>query len=502
MVSDNKLNGTVKFKMFSVILLVLYYFGIGIVDGPKWCVDTESYVSMDFTREPVYPLFLNCLRRLFEILHITAEPYGLPAYLTLAVLLQSLLWVIAACYLGFYILDVSGVLGAKKARILSTVAMLGQVGVAGLNRFVANRGSMYSESIMTESLAMPLYVIFTVQLIKSFDLYDRKAVLKLIFTSVLICSIRKQMLIVLVTWGFASFIIHIFIKKYRSLKKFGITCLAVIIAFLAIELVDCGYNYAARGVFTTHTGNSKGGLCTLLYTARAEDEQLFADVDPDEYPDIEALYSKIYSECQQLQLLIDYAPGYELHDESNIFNSDWVSMASHYADSYDIIGFDVIIPDCDSYVAEHYPELDRIHAQMKSDEVQKVLFDKLFGRALSDITTGTDRGVVYVLTANIVKAFVISNANIPPRFLITVSAIIYAVYLMMFIMLCINKKAQLRDLAMRMMFIVLAGIAINCVVTGSMIFPQPRYMCYGMGMFYFCLFMPVIKSWRFRIFEL
>jgi hypothetical protein len=177
-------------------------------------------------------------------------------------------------------------------------------------------------------------------------------------------------------------------------------------------------------------------------------------------------------------------------------------MASHYADSYDIIGFDVIIPDCDSYVAEHYPELDRIHAQMKSDEVQKVLFDKLFGRALSDITNGTDRGVVYVLTANIVKAFVISNANIPPRFLITVSAIIYAVYLMMFIMLCINKKAQLRDLAMRMMFIVLAGIAINCVVTGSMIFPQPRYMCYGMGMFYFCLFMPVIKSWRFRIFEL
>ncbi len=118
------------------------------------------------------------------------------------------------------------------------------------------------------------------------------------------------MLIVLVTWGFASFIIHLFVKKYCSFKNFVITFVAVIMAFLSITLVDCAYNYAVRGVFTAHTGNSKGGLCTLLYTARAEDAQLFSDVDQEEYPGIEALYTKIYEECQAGQLTIDYAEGY------------------------------------------------------------------------------------------------------------------------------------------------------------------------------------------------
>lgn len=487
MFANKKLNGAEKFKLISVILLVLYYFGIAIIDGPAWCVDTESYVSMDFTREPVYPLFLGCLRRFFELLHITVEPYGMPAYLTLAVLLQSLLWVIAACYLGFYILDAASILGDKKARFLSAVAILGQVGVAGLNRFVANRGSMYSESLMTESLAMPIYVLFTVFLIKCFDKYDLKAVFKLFLLSVLICSIRKQMLIVLAMWGFASFVIHIFIKDYRSFKNFGITFVAVLVAFFSITFIDCTYNYAVRGVFTAHTGNSKGGLCTLLYTAEAKDAKLFADVDQGEYPEFEALYTKIYDECQAMQLTIDYAEGYELKEESNIFNSDWVSMASHYADTYDVIGFNVVIPLCDSYVAEHYPDLDRTHAQIKSDEIQTILFNKLLGNALSNIVSGTDRGVIYVFVANIVKAFVISNANIPPRILIPISAIIYVIYFAVFIILIMKKMTDFRSLTARMMFVVMAGISINSLITGSMIFPQPRYMCYGMGLFYFAL---------------
>ena len=95
--------------------------------------------------------------------------------------------------------------------------------------------------------------------------------------------------------------------------------------------------------------------------------------------------------------------------------------------------------------------------------------------------------MAYVLTANVMKAFVISNANISPRFLVTASALIYALYLMVFIGLLLKTNNPARPMTARLMFIVLAGIAINCVVTGSMIFPQPRYMCYGMGLFYFAL---------------
>ncbi len=486
MANDKAGKGTGAFKLLSFALLTIYFVGIALFDGPVWCVDTNSYMDMDFTREPLYPLFLLGCRKLFETLNITGMVHDYPAYLTLVIILQSFLWVYAAFRLGVFILDATSSLGEKKSRLLSAAAMLSQVGVAGLNRFVANRGSMYSESLMTESLAMPLYVIFTVVLVKSFDNYDTKAILKLFFLGVIIGSVRKQMLVCLVMWGFASFIIHLFVKRHRSIRNFSLTFIAVVLALLSINLIDCSYNLAVRGVFTMHTGNSKGGLDTMLYTATAEDAELFADADPEKYPDAQALYTRIYDECVNRQLTIDYSQAYQLEELSTVFNSDWVTMASHYADSYDVIGFDVVLPIKEQYVKEHFPELDEVHSQLKQDEVEEFLFKTLLKNALSNIVKGKDRGVVYVLTANILKAFVISNANISPRFLVWVSAFIYVLYLSVFIAL-LRKKTSVKPVVMRLMFIALAGIAINCVVTGSMIFPQPRYMCYGMGLFYLAL---------------
>ena len=89
-----------------------------------------------------------------------------------------------------------------------------------------------------------------------------------------------------------------------------------------------------------------------------------------------------------------------------------------------------------------------------------------------------------MLTANILKGFVISNANMLPKVLIYVSAIIYAVFLIVFISVLITNKTPMHGYTLRFMFIVMAGIIINCLITGALIFPQPRYMCYGMGLVY------------------
>ena len=236
-----------------------------------------------------------------------------------------------------------------------------------------------------------------------------------------------------------------------------------------------------------HTGNSKGGLDTLLYTAAAEDAEVFADADPDKYPDAQALYTQIYDECVNRQLTIDYSQAYQLEELSTVFNSDWVTMASHYADCYDVIGFEVVLPICDEYVAEHFPELDQVHAQIKENQVEDILLSTLLKNTITNIATGSDRGAKYVLTANILKAFVISNANMTPAVLIKISLLLYIVYLVTFIALLLRKQSWAGNVIKRMMFIVLATIAINCVVTGSMIFPQPRYMCYGMGVFYLAI---------------
>jgi hypothetical protein len=74
-----------------------------------------------------------------------------------------------------------------------------------------------------------------------------------------------------------------------------------------------------------------------------------------------------------------------------------------------------------------------------------------------------------------------------PDILIKISILLYIAYLVIFIALLLRKQSWAGNVIKRMMFIVLATIAINCVVTGSMIFPQPRYMCYGMGVFYLAM---------------
>ncbi len=467
-----------------VILPFLFFMGMAVYDGTVWCVDSPSYVSMDFTREPVYPLFLLGIRRVFEFFDFAGQMYGQPSYLFCAVIIQSLLWVYATARLGFFMYRVAGDnTYENKARLVGFLAVFFQIAVCVLNRFVAARGSMYSECIMTESLAMPLFVLFNIRLFMALKDYNKLNVTVLFLLCVLISSIRKQMLITLLVWGFVSFVMHLLWKRTRDIRRFVETCILVILAVVCISVADRSYNYVLRGHFVEHTGNSKGALDTVLYTAKAEDAALYEKYDTSEdYPKLSALYTEIYDTLIEWELTIDFASaGYELGEESTISNSDWVSMASHYADCYDVIGFDVVLPICEEYVAEYFPELDEVEAQLKEDAVEKVLLTELMKKDISGIFKGESKAFLYVFKANVLKAFVISVANISPGILITASLVIYILYLtLMFRMGVLRKKEDI----LLMEFIVIVGVFINSVVTGSMIFPQPRYMCYSMGLFY------------------
>ncbi len=467
-----------------VILPFLFFMGMAVYDGTVWCVDSPSYTSMDFSREPVYPLFLLGIRKIFEFFDFAGTMYGQPSYLFCAVIIQSLFWVYATSRTGFFMYRVARDNTSEgKAKVIGFLTVFFQIAVAALNRFAAKRGSMYSECIMTESLAMPLFVLFNIRLfalIKDNNRFNRVALFVL---CVLISSVRKQMLITLLIWGFVSFVLHLLWKKTRNIREFVENCILIILAIVCISLADRGYNYAVRGVFAEHIGNSKGALDTVLYTAKAEDAALYEKYDTSEdYPNLSELYARIYDTLIERELTIDFASsGYELGEESTISNSDWVSMAAHYADSYDVIGFDVVLPLCDEYVAEHFPELEGTAASLKEDAVEKVLLTELMKKDISGIFKGESKAFLYVFKANVLKAFVISVANISPRILITASLVIYILYLtLMFRMGVLRKKEDI----LLMAFIVIVGVFINSVVTGSMIFPQPRYMCYSMGLFY------------------
>ena len=85
------------FYILSLSACIIFYLIFALVDGPVICVDSQSYISMDITREPLYPAFLALLRM---VPGATADFAGIPAYLYLAVYIQSIVWGFATWLLG------------------------------------------------------------------------------------------------------------------------------------------------------------------------------------------------------------------------------------------------------------------------------------------------------------------------------------------------------------------------------------------------------------------
>ena len=142
-----------------------FYLFFPFFDGPVWCKDSMSYATMDITREPLYPTFLWLFRRMF----------GEENYLMPVVIVQSILAAYAAWKLAVTVKD-----DKNGSRILELLSLSFQFGVAFLCRFVAIRGSAYTDSIMTEGLGLSLYVLFMVQLYR-YIVEEKPAVLRINF---------------------------------------------------------------------------------------------------------------------------------------------------------------------------------------------------------------------------------------------------------------------------------------------------------------------------------
>ena len=461
------------FTISSLFLAGLFFIGIVVHDGPVWCVDSASYTGMSISREPVYPLFLMILRGIFGEKN---ELYGQSAYLFFAALLQSIFWAVVSTKASLVVYDM---FDKERNRTLKYVcgygALFCQFIAPILNRFVVKRRSMYSESIMTESLAMPIYVLFVLTLYKWETTKDRKYFGYLIVLTFIAVSLRKQMMILLIIWFIFDVVVRRLLSK-KNLRELTILIFALLVVVIGSKLFDRTYNYMVRGYFVEHTGNSQGKLCTLLYSADGEDARLFDDTT-EKFPGEKQLYLQIYEECSQRGILLEAVP-----DDIGFFE-----LTNHYADSYDVIGYDVMMPICYDYIEKLYPDYDSVQVALLENELEKDLAKYLMGQDKKDL--------IRVYIPNLVRAFVYSNSSLSPRVLVMVSFIMYGVFAAMVI--CVlrqffagNRKQRAYYLKRPLLFslITIMGIAVNAGVVALLIFPQGRYMAYSMGLFYTCIF--------------
>lgn len=443
-------------------LCFLFYLLFPILDGPVWCVDSAGYVSMHISREPLYPTFLALCRWI-------AEGCGADPLMT-AVVLQSLLAGAAAWTAGWAVRSVK-----QGSRCLQAAAVLFQFAVTLLNRFAAKRGSAYSDSILTEGLGLSLFVLFSVFLFLFLRTEKKSCLCWTLLFSFLLVSLRKQMMITLLIMGIL-FGWYELIRR-RRVRRFLCLALLIIGVFFAGKLFDRTYQYAVRGVWMEHSGNSMGILCTLLYSSDpGRDEGLFEDET------IRQLYLEIMRQADEQQILYPYA------------QSGWLKTAIHYADSYDAIGYGIINPVVEGYLADHY-DLSETEAAMRYDEICKEMSGALFRQEPLPL--------LRVYLYNTWQGFVNSVAKAHPLLSIYAAAAYLGVGIASGYLLRQRKKMRKYlsahtgpmsvryeerieqiDTSLCFTFVVMTGIVVNALVVGLIIFAQPRYMIYGMGLFY------------------
>lgn len=432
-----------KADLIPLGICLLFYLIFPLLDGPVWCADSPSYATMNITREPLYPTFLWIFRSVFG-----EEAYRMPV-----VLFQSVLAGYASWKLGMTVKEMTG-----GNRLLGLCAIGFQLFVTFLCRFVANRGSAYTDSIMTEGLGLSLYLLFVLQL---YQYMYRDRVRHLAAASVLavlLVNLRKQMMISLCLMA-AVFILYHLVKRQhmqRLLYLLGLTVSLLLIS----KLTDRFYNYQVRDAWIEHSGNSMGMLCNLLYTSDPEDAELFQD------PVRKELFLQIREEMESQQLAMSYAP------------KDWEGLTTHYADSYDAIGYGILNPVIQGYLREQ-GQLTEV------EEAQQ--YDALCEEMTASLLKQEKKDLFIVLGGNTLKGFVNSVARMHPL-LNPAALFVYVLYLVLYLVLLLTgKKWQLPDRILTFAEIVLGGIVINCLVVGVMIFCQPRYMIYSMGLFYSAL---------------
>ncbi len=438
-----------------LIFSAIFYLFFAFLDGPYLSPDSETYIAMSLHREPLYSLFLALMRALFGP--------DREKYLMGAIIIQSLLTAVAAWSIPAFLY--------KKLSLPKPVAFLLLMmpfGVSLLCRFGAGRRAMYSTSIESEALALPLFLLFF-RFLAAYVMEARSRLKNLCSAAIfciLLISIRKQMyaaLLILLT--------VIFVEMLRSkCWKKGLLSLAVsaLTILLAVTGLDLSYNTVLRGETVRHSGDSRFLLTMIFYTAERDYGEKIDDAN------IRKLFYDIYDTCDEA--------GYLKHSAPN----GWLPRVNHFGDHYDHIQIDTLRPGVTDYVAANEPGTETEMAARVDDIMQTMTGSLLLSCLPSMIGCFLDNVLSGLVTTVSMRTFLLSIAAL----------ILYAGYLALCALcivrskrrctsengVCTKKKA--RPEVVHFSLLVLLCIIVNVAVVSAVIFCQSRYTIYNMPLFY------------------
>lgn len=437
----------------SVVFYLIWYW----MDGIILTEDAQSYITMTSDREPGYCIFLAVLRFLFD-----------SGALHAAVIIQCIVAAVAA---------VEITLGLKRRFSLNDIEMLLmlfiQYGVTLLNRFVAQRRYSYYNSIETEGLCYSLWIFFFLGILGIVYDHSKKSIAAAFLWSVVLISIRKQMLITLVILILCLFYMG-WKEKYWK-KAFVTAVLSGVGVLAATTLIDCSYNYAVRGIFTSHSGDSSFILGTELY---------LADQDMEKYIETEErreLFREIMNRTDEQEYNIAYARQESLEGIRGSFLWNWHAIEEHYSTSYDRIKFDVVM----AVIREHQ-EKTGVPEDKRHDD-----YNEIAGSMMKELFVPCIPDLMKLFVCNVIHGMITTILKVH-KFLNWAAVLIYGVYVVLFIYL---RRRGVRD-SLPFAAVVVLAIVVNVCFTSLTIYPQMRYMLYNTALFYQAGAVMCIQGWK------
>ena len=423
-------------KKFIFAVCLLFYGFFFMFDGVHIAADSASYINMSISREPVYPMFLDLLRRIF----------GEVNYLNAAVFIQCLL---AAFVAYFATTQIQSLFSLN--RIGAILILLIQFGITILNRFFALRAIGYQNSIQTEGITLSIYMIWAVLLFRYVCKPDKKDLVGIFALAILMICTRKQMLMTLPVILVVLILMHSFPKV--KLKKLFWIVVSVVFAFMVTMLISRAYNYAYRGSFVGYTDSSNTFFTNMLYAADVEDKELI------ENQELSALYEEIYSKLDQEQLNYKYAP------------EGLLNLETHYAQCYDLIAITTVQPMIKDYV----------RAQGVTDETQiSIGADEARTQIMKAVLIDNLPQMAKVYLASVVHGLILTIAKQHP--ILNLYALLC--YLLYLCMLGFLLKKQGKTDTVKVAALTGLLVITNVMLTAAVIFSQTRYMLYNMALCY------------------
>ncbi len=419
----------------SAVFYLFFAFRYGVYLGS----DSAGYINMISAREPVYPLMLALFRKLF----------GTEGYLFAVIVMQNLLMAFAVSLLCSYLKK-----RFKPGTFVYVLLFMPHFAEALLTQYAAQRGVVYTNSIMTEGITLSLWIIFIWLCLRIREKNDAKDVMAALLLCGLMMDIRKQMAV-----GFITLFIVMLCdreglkKKGEHIKNMFIVAASIVIVIIMAMLGTRMYNYMLRGSFAQNTRDMNLVLTTTLYVADREDAKLI------EEDDVRELFEETMDILDETKSNHSYA------------GAGLRALEEHYEENYDVITVNTTGPLFIEY-AEKKGFKAGMDAEKEADRMSGVIVKSLMA----------DNAAMYlkVYISSLINGLVNTVAARHPVLDIFALAA-YTGYVLLMI-LCFKKKETYQ--AGVFAAIVLTAIAVNVGVTAALIFCQSRYMIYNMALFY------------------